>query len=376
MSNRTTGAPENTHTGQMTMLRLALVALLLALTSCGSSEHTEDSNSPAPTTSQTPATSDTSPRSDEPTVLVSNLQVPWGLAFLPSGDALVSERDTGRILRVPRGGGEPSVVMRVPGVQAQGEGGLLGLAVSPTYARDRLVYAYFTSAQDNRIVRFRLGETPEVVLAGIPKARIHNGGRLAFSPEGNLFAGTGDAANPESAQDPESLAGKILRMTPNGEPVAGSSSLVFSLGHRNVQGLVFDDAGRLYATEFGANTFDEVNLVKAGDNGGWPLVEGVGDGSRFSQPIVTWTPEEASPSGAAIVGDTLYVAALRGQRLWRVPLDGRGGAGDPSVALDGFGRLRSVELAPDGSLWLMTSNTDGRGEPAPNDDRILRVRPS
>lgn len=365
------------------MLRLALVALLLALTSCGTSqETTQQSDPPAtttsqtPTTAQTPASSDASPGAEEPAVLVSNLQVPWGLTFLPSGDALVSERDTGRILRVPRGGGEPSVVMSLPGVQAQGEGGLLGLAVSPTYTRDRLVYAYFTSAQDNRIVRFRLGETPEVVLAGIPKARIHNGGRLAFGPEGNLFAGTGDAAEPDSAQDPESLAGKILRMSPDGEPVAGSSSLVFSLGHRNVQGLVFDDAGRLYATEFGANTFDEVNLVNPGDNGGWPLVEGVSDGSRFSQPIVTWRPEEASPSGAAIVDGTLYVAALRGQRLWRVPLDGRGGAGEPSVALDGFGRLRSVEVAPDGALWLMTSNTDGRGEPAPDDDRILRVRPS
>jgi glucose/arabinose dehydrogenase len=152
--------------------------------------------------------------------------------------------------------------------------------------------------------------------------------------------------------------------------------VVFSDGHRNVQGLAFDAAGRLYATEFGQNTTDEVNQVNAGDNGGWPDVEGAGTGGgRFAAPVVTWDTSEASPSGAAVLGSTLYVAALRGERLWAVPLDGRGGAGEPTVALDGVGRVRIVVVAPDRSLWVVTSNTDGRGDPGRDDDRILRFAP-
>ncbi len=152
---------------------------------------------------------------------------------------------------------------------------------------------------------------------------------------------------------------------------------MFSSGHRNVQGLAFDDAGRLWATEFGQNRFDEVNQVAEGSNGGWPEVEGAGTGGgRFDAPEVVWTTDEASPSGAAVVGDALYVAALRGRRLWRVPLDGRGGAGTPVALLRGtFGRLRTVTAAPDGSLWLLTSNRDGRGDPSDTDDRVLRIAP-
>jgi glucose/arabinose dehydrogenase len=262
----------------------------------------------------------------------------------------------------------------------RGEGGLLGLAVSPTYAQDRLVYLYVTTEQDNRIVRMSTDDpaTLEPVLTGIPKGTIHNGGRLAFGPDGLLYAGTGDTGDTSLAQDPGSLGGKVLRMTPDGDPAPGTTSHVFSLGHRNVQGLAFDDAGRLYAVEFGQNRFDEVNQVVEGSNGGWPEVEGAGDGGgRFLAPITTWESAEASPSGAAVVGDSLYVAALRGERLWRVPLDGRGGAGAPEALLQGrFGRLRAAAEAPDGSLWVLTSNRDGRGEPTDADDRVLRLTSS
>jgi glucose/arabinose dehydrogenase len=312
--------------------------------------------------------------------IASNLQVPWGIAFLPGGDALVAERPTGRILRVPRGGGRPSAVMRVPGVVDEGEGGLLGLAVSPSYPTDRLVYAYFTSATDNRIVRFRLGGAVRPILTGLAKGPIHDGGRIAFGPDGMLYAGVGDAGDSGNAQSLSSRNGKILRIRPDGSvpgdnPFPGSP--VWSLGHRNVQGLAWDSAGRLWATEFGQNAFDEVNLIRPGRNYGWPVVEGRGDtqGGRFTNPLVTWRTSEASPSGAAIVGSTLYVGALAGRRLWRVPLRGTS-AGRPSALLtDRFGRLRTVVRAPDGSLWISTSNRDGRGSPRAGDDRIVRLRP-
>jgi glucose/arabinose dehydrogenase len=314
-------------------------------------------------------------------VLVTGLQVPWGVAFLPGGDALVSERTTARIVRVPAAGGPAQEVMRVPGVDTNaGEGGLLGLAVSPAYAQDQLVYAYFTSAQDNRIVRFRLGAAPEPVLTGLDRNAIHDGGRIAFGPDRMLYVGTGDAGNSAVAQDPESLNGKILRLRPDGgvpadNPFRGSP--VWSVGHRNVQGLAWDGAGRLWEAELGQDAFDEVNLIRPGSNYGWPRVEGEGGtgGGRFTNPLVTWPTGEASPSGAAVAGAALYVGALRGARLWRVPLDGAR-TGEPQALLDGeYGRLRTVVTAPDGALWVTTSNRDGRGSPAAEDDRILRVAP-
>ncbi|MFI7606308.1 PQQ-dependent sugar dehydrogenase [Micromonospora sp. NPDC049366] len=306
------------------------------------------------------------------------VDVPWGLAFLPGGDALVAERDSGRVLRVALGGGDPVEVYRVPGVAAGGEGGLLGLAVSPGYAQNSLVYAYFTAERDNRIVRFRLdGGEPEVIFDGIAKARTHNGGRIAFGPDGMLYVGTGDAGDTDRSQDPASPNGKILRLTPDGEPAPGNptaGSPVYSLGHRNVQGLAWDTQGRLFATEFGQNELDEVNRIEPGRNYGWPEVEGNGDapGGRYTNPLVTWPVRDASPSGIAIAGNTAYVAALRGERLWSLPLEGDT-VGDPSARLNGsHGRLRTVQVAPDGALWVTTSNTDGRGDVRDGDDRILR----
>jgi glucose/arabinose dehydrogenase len=312
-----------------------------------------------------------------PQEVARGLDVPWGLAFLPDGDALVAERDSGRILRL-RPGGAPQEVYRVPGVEARGEGGLLGLAVSPKYASDGLVYAYFTAAEDNRIVRFRLDAArPDVILDGIAKASNHNGGRIAFGPDGLLYVGTGDAAVSSRSQDRASLSGKILRLTPEGKPAPGNptgNSAVYSLGHRNVQGLAWDAQGRLFATEFGQNTLDEVNLIEPGRNYGWPEVEGDGDtaGGRYTNPLVTWSTREASPSGMAIAGDTAYVAALRGERLWTLPLKGAT-IGTPAAVLgDRYGRLRTVEVAPDGALWLTTSNRDGRGDIRDGDDLVLR----
>ncbi|MBL7260111.1 PQQ-dependent sugar dehydrogenase [Paractinoplanes lichenicola] len=316
-----------------------------------------------------------------PQVVATGLTVPWGLGFLPDGSALVAERNSARVLRVTPGSA-PTTVTTIAGVAATGEAGLLGLAVSPTFAQDNFVYVYFTAASDNRIARFRLDapQTQQVILSGLAKASIHDGGRIAFGPDGMLYAGVGDANVTANAQNQQSRNGKILRMRPDGGvPATGNpfpGSLVYSLGHRNPQGLAWDAQGRLYAAEFGQNTWDEVNQIVAGGNYGWPVVEGRSDDTRYRNPIVVWSTAEASPSGAAIDGQTLYVAALRGQRLWSVPLDGAGGAGTPVALLQGrYGRLRTVERAPDGALWVTTSNRDGRGTPTTGDDRILRFPP-
>jgi glucose/arabinose dehydrogenase len=308
------------------------------------------------------------------------LHVPWGIAFLPNHDGLVAERTTGRILRFGPKGGRGRVVMRVPGVATQeGEGGLLGLAVSPHYSSDKLVYAYFTSGRDNRIVRFRLGGRPHPILTGMKRYVFHNGGRIAFGPDGKLYAGVGEAGDKPLAQDRGSLNGKILRMNPDGSVPSDNpfrGSLVWSYGHRNVQGLAWDGSHRLWATEFGQDRFDEVNLIRKGHNYGWPIVEGRGStgGGRFTNPKVTWRTDDSSPSGAAIRGHTLYVAALQGHCLWRIRLRGTH-PGRPHRTLTGYGRLRTVVVAPDHSLWVATSNRDGRGSPSAGDDRIIRVAP-
>jgi len=314
----------------------------------------------------------------EPSALADGLEVPWGLAFLPDGSALVAQRRSGEVVLVSPGGATRDIG-RVPGVADQGEGGLLGLAVSDDAST---VLAYLTSVEgDNRVVAMPFTGTslgrPTVVLGGIPSAGNHNGGRIVIGPDGNLWIGTGDAGNPSYAQDLGTRAGKILRIRvdgsiPDDNPFPGSP--VWSYGHRNVQGLAFDSRGRLWATEFGQNTFDELNLVRKGGNFGWPVVEGRGGSSGdYVDPVVTWRTEDASPSGLAIVDDVAYVAALRGRRVWQVPLAGSG-AGEPVPALDGrLGRVRTVELAPDGTLWLTTSNRDGRGDPVDADDRVVRV---
>jgi glucose/arabinose dehydrogenase len=365
---------------------VVIIFVLAALTACtgDGGDEPADVRSAAPRPSTpTPSSSPAAGAPDlgAPEEVANDLEVPWGLAFLPDGNALVAERNSARILQVPGSGGQPRQVYRVPGVDAGGEGGLLGLAVSPDYATDRYVYAYFTAQSDNRIVRFRLsGGNPEVIFDGIDKAGIHNGGRIAFGPDGMLYAGTGDAGNRGEAQDRDDPNGKILRLTPDGDPAPGNpvaGSPVYTLGHRNVQGLAWDAQGRLFATEFGQNSFDEVNLIQPGRNYGWPEVEGRGDtdGGKYTNPLVTWSTDEASPSGAAIAAGTLYVAALRGERLWTVPLNGAS-TGQPRAELEGrYGRLRTVVTAPDGSLWVTTSNRDGRGDVRDNDDRILRFPP-
>jgi glucose/arabinose dehydrogenase len=311
--------------------------------------------------------------------IATGLDVPWGIAFLPGGDALVSERQTGRILRISANGGRKRVVMRVPGVDtASGEGGLLGLAVSAAYRRDRWVYAYFTTASDNRIVRFRLGEPVHPILTGLRRGEIHDGGRIGFGPDGKLYATVGETGDAPLAQNLRSLNGKILRMNPDGSVPRGNpfgNSLVWTWGHRNVEGIAWDARGRLWASEFGESSFDELNLIRPGRNYGWPDVEGKGptDGGRFTNPVLTWRTDEASPSGVAIRGQAMFIGALRGEDLLRVALRGTSAVKRSPLLRGRYGRIRTVVRAPDGSIWIATSNRDGRGEPRRGDDRIVRI---
>lgn len=376
---------------------IALLALsALVLTGCSGDDDgdagpptitaspSDTASTPAPSTDEPSATASQSERSGPPQVeevLVTGLAVPWGIDFLPDGRAVVTERDSRRVLTIDDEGTVTEVGV-IEEAAPEGEAGLLGVAVSPDFAEDQFVYLYVTTAEDNRVVRATLdGDTlgpTEVILDGIPNGFIHDGGRLEFGPDGFLYASTGETGVGELAQDRSSLGGKILRITPDGDPAPGNpdpDSPVWTWGHRNVQGLAFDDEDNLWASEFGDSTFDELNLIQKGRNYGWPEVEGRGSGDEFTNPQVVWDTAEASPSGLAHLDGQLWLAALRGARLWRIDIE-NGRASEPTDFFVGeYGRLRTVVVAPDGNLWVTTSNRDGRAEPGPDDDQILVVSP-
>ena len=379
-------------------MRLAALplALVLVLAACSSedsggpnsagpdSRGTGASDRPTPSPTASPSESTSAPGGRQPKVvatLATGLEAPWGMDFLPNGTAVVTERDSRRVLAVTED--KVSEIGVIDEAAPEGEAGLLGVAVSPDFAADRTLFFYATTAQDNRIVKARFaggGLGPaEPVLTGIPNGFIHDGGRLEFGPDGYLYASTGETGEPALAQDKSSLGGKILRITPDGDPAPGNpdpTSPVWTWGHRNVQGLAFDDGGQLWASEFGKDTFDELNRIDKGDNYGWPEVEGKGGAPDYTDPQLVWNTDDASPSGLAYADGHLWMASLRGERLWRVTVDGRKAVDPTAFFVGDYGRIRTVEVAPDGNLWVTTSNRDGRGDPASDDDRILVVRPS
>ena len=354
---------------------LPFLAAGVLLAGCGATPQTSPGTSaPTPTS---PALGTVQPVGS-PVDVTTGLTAPWSILRVSDDETLVSQRDDARILSVASDR-SPVEVGVVPGVAPGGEGGLLGLAFLSTDDGE-WVYAYFTAADDNRIVRMpysrdALGE-PETVLTGLQRAGNHNGGRIAFGPDGMLYATVGDAGTPDLAQDPASLNGKILRMTPQGSvpddnPTEGS--LVYSMGHRNPQGIAWDADGQLWAAEFGQNTWDEFNRIEPGANYGWPIVEGQVDDERFTPPVLQWATSEASPSGLAYVDGTFFLAALKGQRVWAIDVADDGTAAATPWFTGDYGRIRDVTAGPDGSLWFLTNNTDGRGDPRDGDDRLLQV---
>ena len=377
-------------TAKATATASAAALVLLATAACSPVADVEPAPSPsaaAPTPTARPTTpAETGPveTTGDPRVVATDLELPWSLVALASGSFLVSERDTALVKEV-RADGTVREVGRVADVQPGGEGGQLGLAVQSD--DESWLYAFTTTGSDNRIVRmpltgaagsYALGAA-ETVFDGLPKAGNHNGGRIKFGPDGMLYATAGDAGSPDRSQDPDSLGGKILRMTPDGSipsdnPFPGSA--VYSLGHRNPQGIAWDADGQLWAAEFGQNTWDEFNRIVPGGNYGWPVIEGIGEDADYIDPVSQWSTSEASPSGLLHTRDTFFLAALRGERLWSIytdPASSEPGSAETVASFTGdFGRLRDVVEGPGDTLWILTNNT-GRS-PREGDDKILEVQ--
>lgn len=321
--------------------------------------------------------------------VATDLRIPWELRFLPGGGLLVTER-RGRLVELARDGGRLAEA-GVPDVAHTGEGGLMGLALSPDFERSRVLYLCLTTrdggALENRVARYRWedGELSggRVVLGAMAAASVHDGCRLEFGPDDLLYVTMGDAGDGDRAQDRSSPNGKILRVDPDGAVPAGNpfpDSPVYSLGHRNPQGLAWDGRDRLWSTEHGPSGFssgrDELNRIRAGKNYGWPRVTGDETGPEFTPPVLHSGGDTWAPGDVAHRDGSLFWVGLRGSSLYQLRLPGDG---DPS-GMDlvrhfrgDFGRLRVVRVGPEGDLWLATSNRDGRGDPRRGDDRILRV---
>ena len=321
----------------------------------------------------------------EVTTVGTETDLPWGLVTLPDGKILYSRRDAHELVRLDPATGTKTTVGTVPGVSGtDGEGGLLGLALSPTFATDRWLYVMYTTATDNRVARFRFTDrldasSVQVLVSGILRNKYHNGGRLRFGPDGKLYASTGDGQYGPNAQNLSVLSGKILRLEPDGAIPSDNpfGTYVWSYGHRNPQGLAFDSSGRLWEQEFGDGTMDETNLVVKGGNYGWPSCEGTKGTcgtAGYLAPKQTYPVADGSCSGIAIVDDVLYVACQRGTRLYRSQISGSSLTGQTAYLNGTYGRLRTVEPAPDGGLWLTTSNAGDKDSTAFNsNEKILHV---
>lgn len=371
------------------ILRAAPAVPLAALVACESgsepgapagtvSPETTSPTGAAPPTATAPATSApptpaAAARLTQPRAVTTGLEVPWGITATPDGRFIVGQRDLAEVVVIDAEG-TVTRAGRVPGVSSGarfgGEGGLLGLALHPS---GQWLYAYHSTEDDNRVVRIPWpgwGE-PEVVLEGIPEALHHNGGAILFDGAGLLYIATGDAEDAEAATDTDSLAGKILRVTDTGgvPPDNPLGNEVWSFGHRNIEGLAFDERGRLWATEFGANEFDELNLIEPGADYGWPRAEGSDGEGGGRDPLAQWPTDRCSPAGLAILGGHAWLGALQGECVWSVDLE----TGETKRHLTGHGRIRMVHAVGDRTLWIGTSNLDGRGDPREGDDRILRA---
>lgn len=317
-------------------------------------------------------------------IVASDLEIPWEVAFLSDGGILVTER-TGHLLLL----GEDGTRIEIPGVEHRGEGGLLGLALHPDFYVNHYLYLYMTYAEDgelvNRVDRYVYQDQAlsdaTVILDGIPGAPNHDGGRIAFGPDGLLYITTGDAQNDAAAQDFTLLQGKILRVMDNGMIPESNlfASPVFSYGHRNPQGLTWDAAGRLWSTEHGPSGLsfgqDEVNLVEQGNNYGWPVIRGDQAMEGMISPALQSGTNTWAPGDVQYIDGKLYFTGLRGEALYVATLEDDRIVGLETYFEGEFGRLRAVRLGPDGYLYITTSNRDGRGATQEGDDKLLRINP-
>ncbi len=322
-------------------------------------------------------------------IVAKNLRIPWAIAFLPNGDFLLTQRE-GQVLLTDKEFKEnPQQIADLTNVKAQGEGGLMGVAIHPDFNQNKYIYLYYTFENNNgstlnRVSRFVFEnnsfQDEKIIVDNIPGNINHNGGRIKFGPastqrgepDGFLYIGTGDAQNPSLSQNKNSLAGKILRVTDQGKPAPGNpfNNEVYSYGHRNVQGLSWDDQGNLWATEHGASAKDELNKIEKGGNYGWPNVTGDQTKSGIFSPVINSGSETWAPSGLTFHKNAFYFAGLRGVSLFKYDPS----SGSLSKFFEGnYGRIREVVEGPDGALYILTSNTDGRGIPKKNDDKIIRL---
>lgn len=317
-------------------------------------------------------------------IIAENLSIPWEVVFLPDGELLVTER-IGRVVLLKAG-----VTIPIAGVRHVGEGGLLGATLHPNFTDNNYLYLYQTTeAADglvNRVDRYTLVDATltfdRTIIDNLPGAMYHDGGRIAFGPDGYLYVTLGDAGDPDAAQDSRSLAGSILRYTDEGTIPEDNpfGNAVYSYGHRNAQGLAWDSTGVLWSSEHGRSGirsgYDEINRIAMGANYGWPVVEGDETGADFILPVrhsgadTTW-----APGGLAHHDGYLYMPGLRGETLYRATLSGAEISGWDEFFVGEYGRLRTISVGSDGLLYLTTSNRDGRGSPASNDDVIIRINP-
>src|SRR3989344_3553522 len=318
------------------------------------------------------------------TVIAQNLEIPWGLVFLPNKSILFTER-TGRVRMIDKNGKlSPTPVVTISAVKHIGEGGLLGITLHPYFAENGYVYLYYTYSSTgdntlNKVVRFKFENgklvNEQVIVNNIPGAANHNGGRIKFGSDNFLYITTGDAGNPSRAQDRNSLAGKILRVTDEGSAAPGNpfGNLVYSYGHRNPQGLAWDSQGRLWATEHGPSTKDELNLIEMGKNYGWPTIQGDEKRDGLETPVINSGSSTWAPAGTAFLEEKIFFGGLRGEALFQYDIS----TGTLKEQFkEQFGRIRDVVLGPDNFLYITTSNRDGRGRVQEGDDKIIKIDPS
>lgn len=327
------------------------------------------------------------PTQEENIALVTdNLDIPWEIAFLPSGELLVTERP-GILLKI---GENRQVVQEIEGVEHVGEGGLMGMALHPDFENNQWLYLYLTSRADsgliNRVERYDFDgnslSNKQIIIDNIPGAQYHDGGRMEFGPDEKLYLTTGDAGNEQAAQNTNTLHGKILRINDDGSVPEDNpfGNEVWSYGHRNPQGLAWDEQGRLWSTEHGPSGlqsgYDELNLIERGKNYGWPVIRGDETAEGMVSPVIHSGADDTwAPAGAIFYNGSIFFSGLRGASLYEAKIQDDKVTDLVAHFRNDYGRLRAVVLSPSDLIYISTSNTDGRGDENPNDDKIFSIRP-